>query len=475
MPRFSLILCSAILMSACSGVAASQSPKSSIADEVSYTNDIQPIVANFCTTCHHGKNPQGGFVLDSYKDVRWRTEMGTLLIRINDPEEPMPQRGLLPVNLRRLFKKWADGGYVNVGKKKVEGVKEYLAFKPPVITPVDINKRGFNFLAKMQGHWVGSMNLMGQDFSWFAFDYRAIAPSHVHGIFEGGTVGNLFTSFFVTDFKGKRTIMARNGGLLNGLYRTSYFVLSKVDQNPKESRYRFVDAYGGKGVMWIDVEFSADRITLKAYTSRMGLLAPPKEHMRFSGKRMHPELATKAAQAVGFPKNIVDRDFSRGLPNPAKLDEGYPRTSASYLWEDEKKNLVELGKAAKDPYRIDQMPYLSSLKVSVKRHEAITGKKLLMFMSTHALTTKAGIFIKEYGYIQTKLLDGILLFPELSAKQDEFTFTYLHPGDYFLTVIADMNGDGFPSPGDMTHALRRIIVKPKSAETVKIDDLSVKN
>lgn len=67
----------------------------------------------------------------------------------------------------------------------------------------------------MQGHWVESLVIMKQKFDWFAFDYRAISPPHVHGIYEGGTMGNLMTSFFITEFNGIKTLMPRNGGLLN--------------------------------------------------------------------------------------------------------------------------------------------------------------------------------------------------------------------------------------------------------------------
>ena len=52
-------------------------------DEVSYSHDIQPIVKNFCTTCHAGDDPEGEFVLTSYADVRKYTEKGKLLKRIN--------------------------------------------------------------------------------------------------------------------------------------------------------------------------------------------------------------------------------------------------------------------------------------------------------------------------------------------------------------------------------------------------------
>ncbi|MGI9518391.1 MAG: c-type cytochrome domain-containing protein, partial [Pirellulaceae bacterium] len=260
-----------------SGLA--QSTSESIRDEISYSSDIQPIVHNFCVTCHSGKNPEGDFVLTSYEDVRKHIEDGSLLERINDADDPMPPSGQLPQYMRRMFKIWSDTGYVNMSTTQPETDRnpavDYGEFTPPEITPVDINEHGFDLLENMQGHWVGSMNLMGQDFDWMAFDFRAIAPSHVHGIFEGGTIGNLFTSFFVTNFNAKRTIMARNGGILNGIYRTSYFVLDKVEQREvggkQESYYRLVDAYGGKDVMWMELTFSEDNIQFNAYTSRFGL------------------------------------------------------------------------------------------------------------------------------------------------------------------------------------------------------------
>lgn len=445
-------------------------------DEVSYSNDIKPLVENFCTTCHAGDNPEGDMVLTSYAAVRKQAEKGELLKRINDPEDPMPEDGLLPQYMRRMFQVWAAGGYVNVGKKKPGGEPgiKYAKFTPPKITPVDINRKGFDLLQNMQGHWVGSLNLMGQEHEWWAFDYRAISPSHVHGMFEGGTIGNLFTSFFVTNFKGKRTIMARNGGLLNGIYRTSYFVLDQAQQGRDWSYYRLVDAFGGKDIMWMELTFSGNQLEFNSYTSRFGLTAPPKRHMSFKGQRMHTKLAAKAAREVGFPKNVVDFDLSAGLPKP-DWGKGVPQTSASYIWQEPGKNLIELGKLAKDPYRIDQMPHVAKLTVSVKRSPATRGKKLQVYLSNQALTYKRGRFITRYGYVREELLNGLLLFPEIGPKQDEFTFTYLHPGKYFLTVIADMDGDGLPSPGDITHPRMKINVRPKSHANVTIRDLTVEN
>lgn len=460
------------ILLALTGVGAAQEMK----DEISYTNDIKPLVENFCTTCHAGDDPEGDFVLTSYAEVRKQTEKGELLKRINDAEDPMPEDGLMPKYMRRMFQLWADGGYVNVGKKKPgsgQGIK-YAKFDPPNIKPVDINRQGFDLLNNMQGHWVGSLYLMGENYDWWAFDYRAVAPSHVHGIFEGGTIGNLFTSFFVTEFKGTRTIVARNGGLLNGIYRTSYFVLDQVQTGRGWSYYRLVDAYGGKDIMWMELTFSGNGIEFNSYTSRFGLTGPPKKHMGFKGQRMHPELAAKAARDVGFPRNVIHFKMPAEFP---KIDwgEGVPQTSATYMSQEASKSLVELGRLAKDPYRIEHMPHVASLTVNVQRTGLTRGKNLTLYLSREALTDRRGKFITRYGYVKEELLNGLLLFPDLGAKRDEFTFTYLHPGKYFLTVFADMDGDGYPSPGDITHPVRPVTVAPKSSSRVDIRNLTVKN
>ena len=69
----------------------------------------------------------------------------------------------------------------------------------------------------------------------------------------------------------------------------------------------------------------------------------------------------------------------------------------------------------------------------------------------------------------------ILLFPEIGSKEDTFELTYLHPGTYYVAVIADMDGDSYPGPGDITHPVRKIVVKPGSSGTLRIDGVTVRN
>ncbi|MEM6280376.1 MAG: hypothetical protein AAF733_12920, partial [Verrucomicrobiota bacterium] len=308
---------------------------------------------------------------------------------------------------------------------------------------------------------------------WMAFDYRAISPSHVHGIFEGGTIGNLMTSFFLADFKGTRTIMAKNGGILNGIYRFSYFVLEDVRKRGRKTTYRFVDAYGGSDIMFMELAFSGNSLEFVAYTSRLGLKAPS-QHMRFNAKRKRPEIAAAAAEAVGFPQQVLDFKFPDPMPTPTWAEE-YPLTSATYISEEPGKSLQELSELSKDPRGMDKMPYLSQLNVSIQRNAETEGKKLHVYLSQKALTDEKGKFITRGRYIRMDLLDTLLLYPELGSKTSEFNFTYLHPGRYFLTVVADMDGDGYPSPGDITHPVREIVVEPESAMSLEVTDLNVKN
>lgn len=454
------------------GLVRGQAPVQEAAPEVAYSHDIAPLVASYCTTCHRGKDPSAGLVLDSYDAVKDEVESGELLARIHDELDPMPPVGRMSSRQRQLFEDWKEGGYVKESKDRPPVA--YEPFVPPVLAPIRAEEGGMELLEKLQGHWVGSMNLMGQPFPWFAWDFRAIGPAHMHGIFEGGTLGNLFTSFFVADLRGTRTVMARNGGLLNGIYRTSYFVLDRVERAKGAEIYRLVDAYGGEGVMWMTLTFRGDRLEFEAHTSRMGMAAPPKRHMLFKGRRLHPELAEAAAKGVGFPKLEPERSFPEGLPLP-DWGAGVPVTSYSYIWEDDGLDVTALGRAAGDPIRIDQMPHVGGLSVTIDRPKSLKEVPLEVYLSREPLTDAKGKLRMKWGMVDGELYDGLLMFPELSAGEDRFTFTYLHPGRYFLVVVADVNGDGYASKGDVTSRSVEVVVPAGETVSAEIRDLDVKN
>ena len=346
---------------------------------------------------------------------------------------------------------------------------------PTEVNPVDINVQtnGFNLLERMQGQWVGSNRVIADDFDWFAWDYRANSPSQVHGIFEGGSLGNLLTSFFVTDFKNKRTIMARNGGLLNGIYRSSYFVLDSVRTDNNGDYYRLVDAVGGSGTMYMELRFKQDSLYWNAYTSRLGTVIPPSRHMTFKGRLNDIELAETAATTLEFPQNTPAWDFSNGFMeeylyvNPGATE----AVSATFLAQAENNNDVfTLAQESGDPWRIDQHPHLAYLQLNITRDPLIDNTTLFVNLSKDSFTDEFGYFVSD-----PEVYDSSLLFSELSENENGLFITYLHPGTYYINITADANGDGFISEGDITHMQQMITITPEGQQEITIDNINVQN
>lgn len=348
---------------------------------------------------------------------------------------------------------------------------------PPIVVidnevnPININNDGFDFLSKMQGHWIGQNRVIADDYDWFSFDYRAISSSQTQGIFEGGTFGNLFTSFFVTDFKNTRTIMARNGGVLNGIYRTSYFVMDSVRSDYDGDYYRFVDAIGGANVMYMELRFKQDSIYWNAYTSRLGVNTPSNRHMTFKAERGTSTLYQDAANFFGYPQNEVAHDFSNGFNidylsvNPGQSEP----SSATFLAQgNNNSDVVNLALQSGDPYRIDEHPSLSVLQIDIDKTPLIDSTILFVYLSEYPLTD-------QQGYLDVNAFNSVLLFPQLDANEDQFTVTYLHPGDYYVTIISDANYDGFISQGDITHISQPITIQAESQQQITIDNITVQN
>lgn len=337
------------------------------------------------------------------------------------------------------------------------------------VVPVDINSEGFDLLENMQGQWVGINRVIADDYPWFGFDYRAISPSQIHGIFEGGTQGNLLTSFFVTEYKGKRTIMARNGGLLNGIYRTSYFVMDSVAYTNNDAWYRLVDAVGGRKVMSMELRFTQDSLYWNAYTSRLGLAPFATRHMTFKAVRNNSSLAETAAAAVGYPQNVIQHNFADGFKEEW-LQAAEGAKSATFLAQDPEKDVFTLAQESGDPYTISQHPYLAYLQIDIEKNDAIAGADIQLYLSKDPLTDESGYFTTNVD-----AYNSILLFPYLIKEQNQFLVTYLHPGDYYVTAIADMDGDLAPSQGDITHQQLKITVAPEEQKQITITGINVQN
>lgn len=83
-----------------------------ITRNITYTQDIQPIIFNNCLTCHSSVNPRNGLILETFIQVKNSAQNGTLIARMNDAANPMPQSGLLTADKRALIDKWRTDGYL---------------------------------------------------------------------------------------------------------------------------------------------------------------------------------------------------------------------------------------------------------------------------------------------------------------------------------------------------------------------------
>ncbi len=457
------------------GCTTLESTTSSLEDiannsDVSYNAHVKRIISNNCLTCHSGKHPTANLQLEGYENLITAIKERGLLNRINNREHPMPTDGLMSKNERLAIQKWTENNFALDSKNNPTTSSpqniEYI-FTPPSLTAVDIDKEGFEFFEQIQGHWIGSMFLLGQDMPWFAFDFRAIDSSQVHGLFEGGSMGNLFNTFFIAEYKGVKTIMLRNGGILSGIYRTSYFVLTDVSNG----EYFFEDAYGGKEIMYVMVSFKNNEMTLLAHTSKLGSKRASK-HVEFKGKRIHNDLAANAAKQLGYPSKKVVKSFPNGMPT-ANWGSEYPLvTSASYIMQTKTTtDYVQLGKLANDPIQLADYKNVATLKLSLTRNDLSKGESVSVYFSRLPLTKADGTMESEYGYISEESMNTVVLFPEIHKDESAFTFYYLHPGKYYITCVVDKDGDYIPSSGDVYSSSTLIEIGPGGTKELEISDV----
>ena len=114
--------------------------------------------------------------------------------------------------------------------------------------------------------------------------------------------------------------------------------------------------------------------------------------------------------------------------------------------------------------------YNKSRVIKLDKDKKVTKKPVLLFVSEKPLTNTNGKFTSSLD-----AYNSIVLFPYLSEGENEFMLTYVHPGEYYVTAVIDMDGDYYISKGDITNASKKIIVNPNSKLKVTIDNISFKN
>ena len=236
--------------------------------------------------------------------------------------------------------------------------------------------------------------------------------------------------------------------------------------------FRLVDAIGGAATMYMELRFVQDSLYFNAYTSRLGANIIPTRHMTFKASKQYPELARAAATAVGFPQNVPAWDFSGGFNedwlyrNPGDNE---PK-SATFLAADAVKDVFTLAVESGDPFTIADHPYLGYLQVDIVRNQQIAGVPWFLYLSTSPLTDDFGFLVNDLEPYNT-----VLKFSDIVGSSDSFTFTYLHPGAYYVNVIADANADGLISVGDVSAPSVPVTIAPEGQHQVTIDNIINQN
>lgn len=106
------LLFTLLLMNSCTEAIIPEDEATVITETVTYDEHIQSIVFNSCLTCHGSVNPSANLSLTTYSQVKNATQNGTLIQRINDASNPMPQSGLMSAEQRAYFDKWVTDGYL---------------------------------------------------------------------------------------------------------------------------------------------------------------------------------------------------------------------------------------------------------------------------------------------------------------------------------------------------------------------------
>lgn len=78
-----------------------------------YSVEIKDILQANCYSCHTVASNVSGYPFEDYETLRAYALSGTLVARINDPINPMPQGGLMSLCNREKIAAWVNAGAPN--------------------------------------------------------------------------------------------------------------------------------------------------------------------------------------------------------------------------------------------------------------------------------------------------------------------------------------------------------------------------
>jgi len=287
----------------------------------------------------------------------------------------------------------------------------------PEQPPADELPFGYEFLQDIPGIWGGpvqSGTMLG-DFADWQIDYRPVSASQVTAKSELDKQNDIFMGFFVGTYDGKNVLFFRNGGYFAGMQRVSYLRCDSVLLNSSSHYYRFSDVKAGPGRVRSEVIFRNDSMIFTTHVNN-------NFHFRYNAKNHDRAIADSVKQALQYPQSVSMTNLTGVFDN---------RSDAVFY------------SFTGDPYPESSQPHLGITNLSYAFDASVTPdpqKKVLVILTAKPLFDGLIFNAANLKYRSRYVI--------LNADDPNYSFTYMHPGTYYINLLYDINGDMLVNAGD---------------------------
>jgi len=107
--------------------------------------------------------------------------------------------------------------------------------------------------------------------------------------------------------------------------------------------------------------------------------------------------------------------------------------------------------------------HLSDLTININRGANVQDEKLLFYLSTEPIVDENGNV--DFDHLDKKTVRTI----DIQPTENLYLTTYLHPGNYYITMFSDKDNNAFPSSGDIVNVSKAISVTPENQLSTEIE------
>ncbi len=307
-------------------------------------------------------------------------------------------------------------------------------------TTPDINNiTGYSILTKLPGIWnggVSSTTAIGSYPEWIV-DFRPISSNQVSSKNELDSLNDIVMSVFVVKQNNQYKLCFRNGGGFAGYQRISYLIIDSVYESTPYSYYRFSEIVKGKNRAYSEFMFKGDSVILRSYTNKSNSLTAATLHMDWRAKLQDLTSAQAAISKFTFPKKEMTKDFSSTFSG----------ASESIFYN-----------GSGDPYTSAQQPYVGQTNVTVSFTNGLVAdasKKTIIMITTQPLINGVSFDMNALKYRSR--------YVEINGGATGFNFKEMHPGNYYIYALHDLNGNLTFDSGDYVSTTNTTFTVPEKA------------